>query len=127
MSKYAIWNKTDNVYTPSGRKFTPAEWIAQYAYIDSPNAIPVVASGVLNGAFSGELNTLKAMAEQQGADFSTCKTNEEILAAIEAFEIKQNTPVVTTESTPEERIAAALEYNNLLNTTVVNTDDPDAT
>ena len=34
-------------------------------------------------------------------------------------------PEDTGESLPEERIAAALEYNNLLNSPVVNSDDPD--
>ena len=63
--------------------------------------------------------------ESQGADFSEATTDIEKLEVIEAFENLINNPPDTGESTPEERIAAALEYNNMLNTPVINTDDPD--
>ena len=55
---------------------------------------------------------MKSMYEQSGADFSECESNEDILAAIEAFEDKMNTPDPTPSA--QERIAAALEYQNLL-------------
>ena len=65
------------------------------------------------------------MYEAQGADFSEATTDVEKLEVIEAFEDARNTPVDTGESSPEERIAAALEYANLLNSPVVNPDAPD--
>ena len=65
---------------------------------------------------------------RMGCDFSTCETDEDYLVAIEAFDEARNQPeevVDTGESSAMERIAAALEYNNLLNSPVVNEDDPD--
>lgn len=112
MARYQIWNKIDKIYTPGGPVFTPEEWINQNKWMESPTAVPVVWNGVLNGSFVGELSEMKTLYEQQGADFSSCETNEEILTAIEAFEDKMNTPDPTPSA--QERIAAALEYQNLL-------------
>lgn len=112
MARYQIWNKTDKIYTPGGPVFTPEEWINLYQWIDSPTATPVIGGGTLNGSFIGELSEMKSMYEQSGADFSECQNNEDILAAIEAFEDKMNTPDPTPSA--QERIAAALEYQNLL-------------
>lgn len=113
MRKYAIWNKTDNVYTPVGEALTPEQWIGRYGWIANPAAIPVVAAGIINGAFCGELSQMRKMYEDMGADFSDCETDEEVLARIEEFEAVMNTP--NEEPTAEERIAAAMEYQNLMN------------
>ena len=108
MSRYAIWNKTDPIYTPVGEVLTPKEWIQRYGWIGNPVAVPVIAGGIINGAFSGELSQMREMYEKAGADFSNCTMNEEILAVIEAFEDAQNAP--SAEPSTDERIAAALEY-----------------
>lgn len=108
-NKYAIWNKTDTIYTPVGEALTPEQWISRYGWINNPAAIPVVAAGLINGAFCGELSQMKDMYEGMGVDFSSCETNDDILRAIEAFEA---TPIVDPselEPTPAERQAAALE------------------
>jgi hypothetical protein len=42
-----------------------------------------------------------------GCDFSACETDQDYLDAIEAFEDEMNKP--STEPTPEERQAQALE------------------
>lgn len=108
MSRYTIWNRTDTIYTPVGEALTPSQWISRWGWLAHPAAVPVVAAGLVNGAFVGELSQMKAMYEAQGADFSECTTNEEVLAAIEAWEDAMNTP--SDEPTTDERIAAALEY-----------------
>lgn len=108
MSRYAIWNKEDTIYTPIGEALTPAQWIGRYGWLAHPKAIPVVADGLINGAFVGELSQMKKLYEAQGANFSECATNEDVLAAIEAWEDAVNTP--SDEPTTDERIAAALEY-----------------
>nr|DAQ76839.1 MAG TPA: hypothetical protein [Caudoviricetes sp.] len=112
MARYAVWNKEDTIYTPVGEALTPEQWIGRYGWMNNPAAVPVVAAGLINGAFCGELNEMKNSYENMGADFSGCTTNEEILGAIEAFENQMNTP--STEPSAEERIAAAMEYQNLL-------------
>lgn len=108
MSKYQIWDKASAIYTPSGAVFTPAQWIDRYGWINNPAAVPVVAGGLINGAFSGELSQMVDMYTNMGCDFSNCATNQDKLDAIEAFE---NRPVeASNEPTVEERTAAALEF-----------------
>lgn len=125
MSKYVIWDKQSPIYTVVGEVLTPEQWISRYGWINNPKTVPVVAGGLLNGAFCGELSEMVSMYMNQGADFTSCITNQDKLDVIEAFEIRMNTPKVSEVSTPEERIAAALEYQNLLASPVVNNDDPD--
>ena len=112
MAKYQIWDKQSNVYTPIGENLTPEMWIARYGWIANPVAIPVVAGGVINGAFIGELNEMKALYERMGAVFTEGISNEELLAEIEAFEDALNKP--STEVSTDERIAAALEAQVML-------------
>lgn len=109
MSRYAIWNKQDPIITPIGEVLTAEQWIQRYP-VAGLNSIKVVcAAGEINGAFFGTLGQMVQMYEAQGCDFSGCTTDEDKLAAIEAFEDAQNVPVEQSPSA-EERIAAALEY-----------------
>lgn len=111
--RYAIWDKVSDIYTPVGGKLTAEEWIAQYGWINAAGAVPVVAAGPINGALIDELGQMKTRCEQMGATFDEGLSNEELLDAIEEFEDTPR-PVVEAEPTAEERIAAALEYQNLL-------------
>lgn len=111
-TRYAIWDKISDIYTPVGSKLTAEEWIAQYGWINAPGAVPVIAAGPINGALIDELGQMKARCVQRGATFDEGLSNEQLLDAIEAWEDSQ----VGTErpASAEERIAAALEYQNLL-------------
>ena len=114
MSKrYAIWDKSSPVITPIGEVFTAEQWIARYPVAGLESITVVCAAGEINGGFFGTLGQMKQMYENQGADFSNASTNEEVLEVIEEFETSMNTP--TDEPSAEERIAAALEYQNLIN------------
>lgn len=109
MKRYAIWNKVDPIITPIGEVLSAEQWINRYP-VAGVEAIKVVcAAGEINGAFFGTLGQMVQVYEAQGCDFSACTTDEEKLEAIEAFEDAQNAPS-EAEVTPEERIAAALEY-----------------
>ena len=108
--RYAIWNKRDMIITPIGEVLSAEQWIARYPVAGVPTITVVCSAGEINGGYFGTLGQMKQMAEAQGCDFSECKTNEEILETIEAFEDYLNTPKENTEPTAEERIAAALEY-----------------
>lgn len=125
LKRYGIWDKTSSVITPSGEVFTAAQWKERYPVAAMNNIVVVCGAGEMNGSFFGTLGQMVQMYEAMGADFSEAITNIEKLEVIEAFEDARNTPPDTGESTPEERIAAALEYANLLNSPVVNPDDPD--
>lgn len=107
LKRYAIWDKTSHVYTPAGEDLTPEEWISRYSWINASGAVPVVAKGLINGGFCGELSQMKDFAEDAGATFEDGLTDEELLLAIEAWEDLVNTP--SSEPSTEERTATALE------------------
>ena len=107
MARYVIWDKTSNVYTPSGRKFTAQEWINQYPIAELESVKVVCAGGELNGAFFGILSEMVTTYQKAGCDFSGRETDQQYLDAIEAFEDEMNKP--STEPTAEERTATALE------------------
>lgn len=113
MARYQVWNRTDSIITPSGEVFTPEQWIAKHP-IAGIEAIKTVISGdVINGAILYEFTGFVKRMEQMGCDFSACTTDEEYLSAIEAFEDARNA-AAANEVTAEERIASALEYQNLM-------------
>ena len=111
--RYAIWDKKSNVITPSGSVFTPEQWIKKFPVAGLENITVVCAAGEINGGFFGTLGQMKQQYENMGADFSEASTDEAVLEVIEAFEDEQNKPK-EQDPTAEERIAAALEYQNLL-------------
>lgn len=108
MSRYAIWNKEDDVFTPSGEMFTAQQWKEKYPIAEIESVKIVCGGGVLNGAFFGILSEMVDMYANAGCDFSACVTDQDYLDAIESFENERNTP--STEPSTDERIAAALEY-----------------
>ena len=116
MSKYAIWNKKDDVYTPSGEKFTADQWIARYPIAEIPTVSIVCAGGTFNGAFFGVLSDMVNIYTKRGCDFSACDTEQSYLDAIEAFEDAMNAPVevVDASAVALENIAAQLEFQNMM-------------
>ena len=112
MKRYAIWDKVSPIITPIGEVLTAEQWISRYPVAGLASITVVCAAGEINGAFFGTLGQMVQMCEAKGADFSACETAEDKLAVIEAFEDEMNAP--STEPTAEERIAAALEYQNLM-------------
>lgn len=124
MKKYAIWNKQDDILTPIGEVLTPEKWIERYPIAGIETITVVCAAGEINGAFFGTLGSMVDIYTKQGADFSTCETDEEKLAIIEAFEEeKEQTEKEAFENTISNEeltatslasIAASLEYQNML-------------
>ena len=113
MSRYQIWDKVSPVITPIGEVLSAEEWKERYPVAQLENITVVISAGEINGGFFGTLGQMKTMYENSGVDFSNCETNEEVLARIEEFEASRN--IVDNSPSPEERIAAALEYQNLIN------------
>lgn len=113
MSRYAIWNKTDDIFTlgvdsATGKAhWTAAEYIAAKApWAANPNVKVIVGGGVVNGTCFMEYASTVEFYKKQGAAIVDGMTDEEILAAIEDFE---DNPPSSTEPSTEERTAAALE------------------
>ena len=112
MGKYKLWNKVDIIYTYGAPyKFTPAQWLQQFPWAEVEPCV-ISGEGVVNGAFCMPYSDFIAKRARDGCDFSGCETAQEHLDAIEAFEAAMSAP--STEPTAEERIAAAMEYQNAL-------------
>lgn len=105
--RYQIWDKTSDIYTPSGAKFTPEEWKAKYPWVTIPGAKMIITSGLINGGAAMEFEATKDAYKKMGASITEGMTDEEVLAAIEDFE---DNPPGANEPTVEERTAAALEF-----------------
>lgn len=110
--RYEIWDKKTPVITPVGKVFTAKQWMEKHPLAQIDTMKVVCQKGDINGGFFGVLSQMKMTWEAQGLDFSTCTTDEEILEAIEAAEDAVNAP--SDEASAEERIAAALEAQNLM-------------
>lgn len=108
--RYQIWNKTDDIYTPSGERFTAEEWAARYPWSRIPGAKMIITTGIINGGAAMEFEATRQAYLQQGAAITDGMTDDEVLAAIEYFE--DHPP--QGEPSAEERIAAAMEFQNAM-------------
>lgn len=123
LKRYAIWDKISPIITPIGEVLSAEQWIARYPVAQLPNIVIVCSAGEINGGFFGTLGQMVQMYEAQGADFSNATTDIEKLEVIEAWEDAMNEPDTTPSA--EERIAAALELQNVMSLPVENDEDPD--
>jgi hypothetical protein len=112
MKRYSIWDKKSPIITPIGEVLSAEQWIARYPVAGVPSITVVCGAGEINGSFFGTLGQMVQMYEAQGADFSACVSDEDKLQVIEDFEDAMNAP--STDPSAEERIAAALEYQNMM-------------
>ena len=119
--RYQIWDEVSRVITPSGRVFTPEEWMIEWPMAALPEIELVISGGTVNGGFCAVYDDFVDMYENMGCDFSACESKQDFLNAIEAFENKMNEPRVSDALTNEEltatslaSIAASLEYQNML-------------
>lgn len=105
MARYAIWDKTSDVYTPVGEVLTSQQWVSRYPWSNIPGAKMVIGGGIINGCVAMEFDATIAHYTRLGCDFSACTADADYLSAIEAFE---DIPTETAY-TDETRIADALE------------------
>lgn len=110
--RYVIWDEESQVITPIGEVLSAEQWKDRYPMARLDGLQLVLAGGQINGAFCGVYSEMIDMYERQGCDFTGCETQQDHLDAIEAFEDAMNT--VSDEPSAEERIASALEYQNLM-------------
>lgn len=110
MGAYTIWNGQDDIYQPDNKVYTKDEWIAKNPWLRIPGAKMIISTGLINGAVTMEFHETKRLYANMGANITDGMTDEEVLAAIQAFEeTPQEAPV-----SAEERIAAALEFQAML-------------
>ena len=128
MSRYAIWNKKDPILTPIGEVISAEKWIERYPIAGVASITVVCGGGEINGSFFGTLGQMVEMYTKEGCDFSECKTAEEKLTAIEAFEDERTARANAEAQARAEAeaanaelnasslasIAASMEYQNLM-------------
>lgn len=116
MAKYQIWNRHDKVITPSGEVFTPEQWIAKHPMAGIESLKTVISGNTINGSLFYEFTDFVNRALKAGCDFTGCVSDQDCLDAIESFEEEQAALAMAAaeEPTAEERIAAALELQNLM-------------
>jgi len=116
MPRYKIWDKKEPIFTIApdhkGKAcWTPEEYFRERAlWASNPNTKVVIGGGKINGTVFMEFEQMVEQYTRMGAEINSSMTDDEILATIEAFE---DTPQIPPPS-PEERIAAAMEYDNLM-------------
>lgn len=104
MSRYAIWNKKDNIITPSGAVFTAQQWIEKYPVAGIDTITVLCSAGEINGGFFGTLGSVQEQYAARGCDFTGCVTPEEKLACIDAFDERQR--VIQAEKAAEAAASA---------------------
>lgn len=115
MSKrYKLWNKVDTIKTRVGERLTPAEWMLRHP--EAETDYPIVSAGSINGDLSDCLEDMLLRAGLMG--FTTTislapDTAQTILDEIEAWEDARMAEAANVV-TAEERIAAALEFQNIM-------------
>ena len=77
MARYQIWDKTSNVIVPTGKVFTPEEWIEQYPIAGLPDMDIVIAGGTVNGAFFSEYTSFIQHYTDMGCDFEGCESQQD--------------------------------------------------
>lgn len=118
MGKFVIWDKKSDIYTPGVDKdgkghWTAEEYIKQKApWAANPNVKILVSAGAINGACFMEFEATKTAYKKMGANITDGMTDQEVLDAIDNF--IDNPP--PADPTAEERIAAAMEYQNIMST-----------
>lgn len=111
MARYQIWDKQSDIYTPSNERFTAEQWKQRYPWVNIPGTEMIITAGIINGGAAMEYSATVESYRKMGAAITENMTEEEVLAAIEAFE---DNPPGANEPTNEERIAAALEGQVLM-------------
>lgn len=108
--KYKFWDKQEYLITPTGEVLTPQQVFQRYPASQLPNIKYVIADQDINMAVFMEFGMMKESYKRLGVPITDDMTDEEVLNAISQWE--ENPPM--PEPTAEERIAAALEFQNIM-------------
>ena len=102
---YKIYDNKSDVITPVGEKLTAEQWLDRYQWGRYTKMI--VGGGIINGSVALVFDDEVERYRKAGCDFSACVTDEDYLAAIEAFE--DDPPMADAGVSDQTRIADALE------------------
>lgn len=108
--KYKIWNGIETLVTPSGKVLTPAQVQAEYPMTTIQGMKFIVCDAPINMGVFMEFEQTKEVYKGMGADIVDGMTDQEVLDAITYFETHPAPQIPT----PEERMAAALEFQSMM-------------
>lgn len=108
--KYKIWDKQETLVTPIGEVLTAEQVIARYPMAGLPNFKFIICDAPISLGVFMEYEQAKQAYKQMGVPITDDMTEQEVLDAISYWE--ENPP--EPEPSPEERMAAAMEFQNLL-------------
>lgn len=108
--KYKIWNGTDTLITPIGEVLTAAQVKAKYPASALAGMKYIICDAPISLGVFMEFEQTKAMYKQMGVPITDDMTDQQVLDAISYFE--ENPPA--PQPTPEERIAASLEFQSMM-------------
>ncbi|WP_129599382.1 hypothetical protein [Anaerophilus nitritogenes] len=108
--KYKIWNKQDRLITPIGEVLSKEEIFARYPASAIQGINFIIADQPISMAVFMEFESTKESYKQMGVKITEKMTMQEVLNTITEWE--ENPPI--QESTAEERIASALEFQMLM-------------
>lgn len=108
--KYKIWNKTDTLITPIGEVLTPEQVFARYPMSAIEGFKFVICNSPISLGVFMEFEQTKETYKGMGVPITDTMTDQEVLDAITYFE-ENPAPAAPT---PEERLAAAVEFSNLM-------------
>lgn len=117
--RYKIWDKKEDIVLlgPDSR-FGKSRWSAEEymevkaQWAKEPNAKVVVAAGSINGLIFRPFDDLIYSVQRRGFEIPDGLSDDEILMLIEEFQDQKNDE--PSPPSAEERIASALEFQNLL-------------
>ena len=107
--KYKIWNKEDSLITPIGEVLTAEEVKNKYPASRVQGMKYIICDSPISLGVFMEFEQTKEAYKALGVEITDDMTDQEVLDAISYFE--ENPPA--PEPSAEERIAAAMEYQNL--------------
>lgn len=114
LKKYVIWNKKDDILTVTGNVYTAEQWIEKHPIAKLDSVTVLCSSGEINGALFETLGNLVTRYERLGCDFSNCKTEQEKLNLIEAFEAAKEAERAEREAAAAEEKANAVMNEELI-------------
>ena len=108
--KYKIWDKQTPLITPIGEVLTPEQVFHKYPASAIQGIEYIICDGPISMGVFMQYDQTIDIYQEQGVELTEDMTPQEKLDAIRAFEKRVPEPVPTAE----ERIAAAMEFQNLL-------------
>jgi hypothetical protein len=106
-----LFDRTKTYITPDGHVQTPEALGMMFSLVNVPDLKLVIQTDVTATYLYTTPEPLGTLAQRLGLDYTQYATDEDLLVAMEDI---LNAPQPVPEPTAEERIAAAMEYQNLM-------------